>query len=147
VKMWTDVTLQALCTQAYIVYLVDYSDQAKAALTANTVTGPLGGLGLTGVLEIDILSTQPDQARQLWETVFAPAPMSADGVQGYGSGPAVRISQGPQDFIEGLVLQVASFQAAQDFLTSAGMLGSATATELTIRPDAVQGLDIRLVQK
>ncbi len=88
VKMWTDVTLQALCTQAYIVYLVDYTDQAKAALTANTVTGsPLGGIGLTGVKEIDILSTQPDQTRQLWETVFAPAPMSADGVQAYGSGP------------------------------------------------------------
>jgi hypothetical protein len=147
VKMWTDVTLQALCTQAYIVYLVDYTEQAKAALTANAVTGPLGGIGLTGVLEIDILSTQADQTRQLWETVFAPAPMSADGVQSYGSGPAVRISQGSQDFIEGLVLQVASLQTARDFLAGLGILGDSTATELTISPAAVQGLDIRLVEK
>jgi hypothetical protein len=149
VKVWTNVTLQALCTQDYIVYLCEYTPEMQAALAsrAGASSGPLGGIGLTGVKEIDIVSTQPDQTRELWQTVFAPAPMSADGVQAYDAGPAVRISQGSDNFIEGMVFEVASLQAARDFLSANGLLGSDAADQISINPAAVQGLDIRLVQR
>ncbi len=149
VKVWTNVTLQALSTQDYIVYLCEYTPEMQAALASHTgaATGPLGGIGLTGVKEIDIVSTQPDQTRELWEKVFAPAPMSAGGVLSFDNGPAIRITLGDQDMIEGLVLQVASLQTARDFLDGAGLLGDSSASELRINSAAVQGLNISLVEK
>lgn len=149
VKVWTNVTLQALATDDYIVYLCEYTPEMQAALAsrASGATGPLGGIGLIGVKEIEIVASQSNQTRELWQKVFAPAPLSADGVLSFGAGPAVHISQGSENSVEGLVLQVASLQAARDFLAGVGLLGEVSAKEIQINPAAVQGLDIRLVEK
>jgi hypothetical protein len=148
VKVWTNVTLQALCTDDYIVYLCEYTPEMQAALASRApgATGPLGGIGLIGVQEIKIVASQPDPTKELWRKIFAPAPLSADGALSFGAGPAVRISPGGENSIEGLVLQVASLQAAQDFLAGVGLLGEVSAHEIQIDPTAVQGLDIRLVE-
>ncbi len=149
VKVWTNVTLQALCTEDYIVYLCQYTPEMQAALAsrASSATGSLGGIGLIGIKEIEIVTSQIDSTRALWQKVFAPAPLSEDGVLSFGTGPAVRISPGNEDSIKGLVLQVASLQAARDFLAGADLLGEVSAHEIQINPAAVQGLDIRLVEK
>jgi hypothetical protein len=149
VKVWTNVTLNALCTESYIVYLCEYTPEMQASLASRTQasSGPLGGIGLVGVKEISINSTQPDQTKNLWKTVFAPAPMSADGVMSFDTGPAVGISQGSTDIIESLVLEVASLQTAKDFLTQNGLLGQVSGDRVSIDPAKVQGLDIVLVEK
>jgi catechol 2,3-dioxygenase-like lactoylglutathione lyase family enzyme len=148
VKVWTNVTLQSICTNNYIVYLCEYTPEMKTALVSRSrsATGPLGGIGLIGVREIGIVSSRPDQTRELWATVFAPAPLSADGVLSFEAGPTVRISQGGEDQIERLVFRVASLQSSREFLVGAGMLGETSANEIKIDPTAVQGLDIRLVE-
>jgi len=149
VKVWTNVTLNGLCTDYYIVYLCEYTQQAEESLEqraqANPV--PLGGIGLVGVKEIDVASTQPDQTRSLWKTVFAPATMSAAGELSFDSGPSILISGGDMDVITGLVLEVDSLQAAQDFLAQNGLLGEVSDGQVSINPDAVQGLNILLVEK
>lgn len=148
VKVWTNVTLQALSPTNYIVYLCEYTPEMQAALAgrASASAGPLGGIGLTGVREINIVAMQPDQTKELWKTVFAPAPMSAEGKQTYEAGPAIRITKGDADFIEGLVFEVASLQTARNFLTTNGILGEDAVDQISIAPAAVQGLDIRLVE-
>jgi len=149
VKVWTNVTLNGLCTDNYIVYLCEYTPEMQEALAsrAQANTGPLGGIGLVGVKEIAITSTQPEQTQELWKTVFAPAPMSADGELSFDSGPAILISDGSMDIIEGLVLEVDSLQVAQDFLAQNGLLGEASEDQISIDSAKVQGLDIRLVEK
>ncbi|MBN2026106.1 MAG: hypothetical protein JW854_05040 [Actinobacteria bacterium] len=149
VKVWTNVTLNGLCTDYYIVYLCEYTQQAEEHLEqraqANPV--PLGGIGLLGVKEITVASTQTDQTRALWKAVFAPAPMSSDGEMTFDSGPSVLISEGDMDVITGLVLEVDNLQAAQDFLAQNGLLGEVSDGQVSIAPDAVQGLYIVLVEK
>ena len=149
VKVWTNVTLSALCTEDYIVYLCEYTEQMEQALQeraqANPV--PLGGIGLVGVKEITILSTQSDQTLGLWETVFAPVTATDDGALSFGNGPDVLITDGDMDVIAGLVLEVESLQVAEEFLALNGMLGEVGDEEISIDPAAVQGLDIRIAEK
>ncbi|RJP34295.1 MAG: hypothetical protein C4536_02980 [Actinobacteria bacterium] len=149
VKVWTNVTLNGLCTDDYIVYLCEYTQEMEDALEqraqANPV--PLGGIGLVGVKEIVVDSTQPEQTRDLWEMVFAPATMSADGELSFDSGPAILISAGDMDVITGIVLEVEDLQAARDFLAQNGLLGEVSNDRVSIDPEKVQGLSIVLVEK
>ncbi|MEW6554664.1 MAG: hypothetical protein AB1384_10310 [Actinomycetota bacterium] len=149
VKVWTNVTLNALCTDDYIVYLCEYTEQMEQALAerAQASPVPLGGIGLVGVKEITVLGTQSDQTLDLWETVFAPVTATDDGALAFGSGPAVIITDGDMDVIAGLTLEVENLQVAEDFLAVNGMLGEVGDEEISIDPAAVQGLDIRLVEK
>ncbi len=148
VKVWTNVTLNGLCSEDYIVYLCEYTPQMEESLEqraqANPV--PLGGIGLIGVKEIAILSTQTEQTRDLWKTVFAPVTMTDDGALSFGSGPAVLITDGEMDVIAGLVLEVESLKVAEEFLALNGLLGEVGDEEISIDPDKVQGLDITLVE-
>jgi hypothetical protein len=147
VPFWTNVTLKALCAPYYVVYLCEYTEAARSALDSRKVSGPLGGMGVESVKEIDIISTDAAALRKKWEEVFAPNKMSSDGVMSIGTGPAVRISQGKANLITSLVFQVTSLSKAKAFLEEKGLLGKSTADELTLDPAKVQGLDIRVVQK
>ncbi len=149
VKVWTNVTLNGLCTDNYIVYLCEYTEVMKEVLEkrARDNPVPLGGIGLMGVKEIILASTQSGQTRDLWETVFAPAVMSIDGELNFGSGPSILISNGSKNVIEGLILEVDSLQAAKGFLAQNGLLGEASDREISIDPAKVQSLDIRLVER
>jgi hypothetical protein len=149
VKVWTNVTLNGLCTDDYIVYLCEYTEQMEQALQeraqANPV--PLGEIGLTGVKEITVLSTQAEQTLDLWKTVFAPVTTTDDGALAFGSGPAVLITDGDMDVITGLLIEVENLQVAEDYLALNGMLGEIGDEVISIDPAAVQGLYISLVEK
>jgi hypothetical protein len=147
VKVWTNVTLNALCTDSYIVYLCEYSPEMAAALASHTTSGPLGEIGVLGVKEIIVGSTDCQQLRQQWSNIFAPAPMSSDGSISFDSGPAVRISPRAENSIVALVLEVSSLKQARTFLRTNGLLGDDSGTEISIDPTKVQGLDIRLIEK
>lgn len=147
VPFWTNVTLNALCTPKYIVYLCEYSDAAKAALGAHTTTEPLGSLGVVAVSKIVIGSTDVSALRDAWRTILAPLSMSGDGLMTIDAGPAVEIVDANADGIQGLVLKVASLEQARSFLEGQGLLGDSTGNELRIDPTKIQGLDIRIIQK
>ena len=147
VPFWTNVTLNTLCTPAYIVYLCEYSNAAKSALQAIEVSGPLGGLGLVSVSEIRIGSKDAGALRQKWSDAFAPSSMSAEGLMPIGEGPAVAVASSDQDAIQSLVFEVASLKQAREFLQAQGMLGDSSDNELRIDPTKIQGLDIRVIQR
>ena len=149
VKVWTNVTLNGLCTDAYIVYLCEYTPEMKEILAKRAQDNPLppGGIGLMGVKEIMIASTEPEQTRKRWKTALAPAPMSKDGELSFESGPAIVISGGSRDVIGGLVFKVNSLERARAFLEQKGLLGKASRDHISINPATVQGLDIRLVER
>ena len=147
VPYWTNVTLKSLCTPDYVVYLCEYSEIAASRLASHKVSGPLGGMGVESVKEIDITSTDAAAQQKKWEEALAPNKMSSDGVMAIGTGPAVRISQGKADVIASLVLEVTSLSKAKAFLEEKRLLGKSTADELTLDPTKIQGLDVRVVQK
>jgi len=147
VPFWTNVTLNALCTPAYIVYLCEYSDAAKSSLQAIHTPGPLGGLGLMSVSEIRIGSKDAAALKDAWRQAFAPASMSPEGRMPIGKGSAIGIVSSDQDTIQGLVFQVASLKQAREFLQAQGMLGDSSDNELRIDPTRIQGLDIKVIQR
>lgn len=148
VKVWTNVLLNALGNDQYIVYLCEYTPEMEKSLAnrAQAATGPLGGIGLVGVKEITIGTAQPDQLRDQWKEIFAPATMSADGLLSFEPGPGIRISSNADEIITGLVLEVASLETARDFLVQKDLLGNSSEGRISINPDKVQGLNITLVE-
>lgn len=146
VTMWTNVTLQALGTKEYIVYLCEYSPEAKAHLEGRKATPPLGGIGVTSMKEVDIVTTDVEKARKDWEQVFAPSKMSSDGLMPIGDGPAVRIRAGTTNRIAAIVFEVQSIDKAVEYLKSKNLLATSTASQAKVDPTKMQGLDIRLVK-
>jgi len=149
VPVWTNVTLKALCTKDYIVYLCAYTPAAKAHLVSVTSASkpPLGPLGVTSVKEAVITSTDPEATISTWKKAMVPVSTSSDGTMTFQSGPAIRIIKGSTDMIATLIIEVASLDTAKTFLQKNGLLGKSTGSELTIEPSKVQGLDIQLVQQ
>jgi hypothetical protein len=148
VLLWTQQFLDALCTDAYVVYLCEYSPSYLQHLRDRTANLParLGGIGLTSVREV-VLSTRDHSARmEAWDAFLAPA-IRLDGRYRIGNGPALRFVPGGEDRILSLLLEVESLDAARSFLQGKGVLGSVGADRITISPAAVQNLDIQLVQK
>jgi len=146
VPVWTNVTLNALARPHYTVYLTEYSQTYTSLLGSHKVSGPLGKIGVTKMDELVISAKDPTAVQKQWQTAFAPAPMSS-GVMTIGTGPDIQIVKGTGDDIVTLMLEVESLSKAKDYLQSQGLLGQSTASELTIAPAAVQGLDIRIVAK
>ena len=65
----------------------------------------------------------------------------------WAAAPAVQVDQGGEDAITTLVFKVASLETAKAALSDLGLLGAATATQLTIDPAKVQGLQMVFVQE
>jgi hypothetical protein len=146
VLLYTTMTLDALTTKAYIVYLCQYSADYKAKLDAHKATPPLGGIGLMSTAEIDIIAKDVSKARDQWSKIFAPAKMNKDGLMPIGSGPAVRITAGPTDVITTIVFNVQDLQKAVTFLQGKNMLKSSTSSVAVLDPTKSQGVQIKLVQ-
>lgn len=147
VPIWTNVYLEALCFQDYVVYLCEYEDVAKSSLTSRGVKGSLGELGVESVREVVIESKDPESLEKKWAEIFAPCSFSSDGTMAIGEGPKVRISEGKDDAIRAIILEVTSIDMAREFLEKNQLLGKSSADELRIAPAEVQGLDIRIVEK
>jgi hypothetical protein len=147
VPAWTNVTLKALCGPEYTVYLCEYTPAMKSRLAGRQTTGPQGPLGIVSAEKIVVTSKDATKLRDTWSTTMAPDKMSTDGVLAMGSGPAIQVDQGGEDAITALVFRVKSLAAAKSALQSAGLLGTASATELTVDPAKVQGLQLVFVQE
>jgi hypothetical protein len=147
VPMWTNVTLNALCTKDYIVYLCQYAPQVATKLASGKSTGPVGKIGIESVSEIMLTSKDPSAFQETWNKAMAPAKMNSDGVMQVDGGPSIRISRGDSDYFASLLFEVASLSEARTFLQQNGLLGESTNNQISINPAKVQGLDIRIVQK
>ncbi len=126
VPLWTNVALNALCASNYVVYLCEYTDAAKSALDAHKMSGPLGGMGVTGVSKL--VGGGAAGLREQWRKAFVPAKMSGGGRMTWSDRPAVQIVEADADTSVSLVLQVQSLDTARDFLPGRGMPGAPPAT-------------------
>ena len=147
VLAWTNVTLKALCGPEYTVYLCEYTPQMKAALEGKKTTGPQGPLGIVSVEKVVVTSKDAAALRDTWSAAMAPDAMSPDGLLAMGDGPAVQVDQGDEEAFTTLVFKVASLETAKATLSDLGLLGEATASQLTVDPAKVQGLQMVFVQE
>jgi hypothetical protein len=105
-----------------------------------------GSLGLVDVQELVVGTTDLAQAREQWQHLFAPLATINENEWQFESGPALRLASDERDEIVAMTWRVASLERAHTFLQSKGMLGETTAHQITIAPEAMYGLEIRLVE-
>jgi hypothetical protein len=104
-----------------------------------------GALGVERVTEVVAGVKDFGAARELWRTLYAPAPEKAAGVWEVDDGPAVRLVPAASNSIQTLTLKVSSLERAAVSLRESGMLGAVTDNEIAIAPARLEGLDVRLV--
>jgi hypothetical protein len=121
--------------------------RAAAAAAAEELSGRGGGaLGLERVREVVLGARDLATEQEHWQRLLAPARPGPDGAWQLGDGSALRLVSDELDRIQALVCEVSSLERAGEFLGREGMLADGPAGEVRIAPDALQGVDLRLVE-
>jgi hypothetical protein len=115
----------------------------KAALDAQRG----GALGIESVEEIVAGLKDVEDAQRLWGNLLAPVSETASNVWEIADGPRVRLVSSNENAIQTLVLNVSSLKRAATFLDEKKMVGSFNEDQLTIAPEKIYGLDVRLVEE
>lgn len=110
--------------------------EAKELLRSSAEAKPIGPVGILGVEEIVVGTTDLRAARRDWNKLA----QSQDDLWGFGYGPAIRLVQSERDAILQLVVNVGSLAQAQENLRTCSALDGGLLVEL------VDGVSARLVQ-
>src|SRR4051812_6185674 len=103
-------------------------------------------LGLERVKEVVAGVRDFRRAREMWARLYAPATEVSKGVLEVDGGPALRLVESGENSIQSLALQVSSLERAETHLRERGMIGAVTDDEITVAPEKIEGLKLRLVQ-
>ncbi|MDT5061879.1 MAG: hypothetical protein QOH63_2338 [Acidobacteriota bacterium] len=120
--------------------------EKRAADKATLATGQGGALGVESVKEIVAGVKDFDGARKCWEKFLEPTGEMAQGVWEIADSPAVHLVPADESLIQALVIKVSSLKKAETFLTETSMLGALEEGQVTIAPEKIYGLDVRLVE-
>jgi len=156
--LWTNVTLSQLSDSdtpmdaTLHIFLSEYtpeyvdSKQRRERLRTALAHNDGGPLGIDGVVEVTIGTTNPDVSRKLWGELLAPQTSSTEGFWTVGNGPSIRLVRAEKSAIQGLIIRVRSLGRAEAFLREHGLLGSVSQGLVMIDSSRVDGLRISLVE-
>jgi hypothetical protein len=106
-----------------------------------------GALGIERVREVILGARDVRAERERWQRLLDPAQPDRDAAWQLGDGPALRLIADDLDRIQALVCEVSSLARARDFLDREGMLAACPPGEVRVAPDALQGVELRLVER
>jgi catechol 2,3-dioxygenase-like lactoylglutathione lyase family enzyme len=133
------------------VFLSEYNPayvdvgQRRARLRRELAARAGGPLGVLGVEEIVVGTTDLDAANRLYERLLEPK-THVSGAWRIGDGPAIRLVPAEEDLVQRLVIGVVSLERARRFLEARELLGSASETQVTIAPSRMYGVSIVLIE-
>ena len=105
-----------------------------------------GSLGLEDVQELLIGVANPDKAQEQWQRLLTPLEPIHSREWQFKEGPGIRLVPHELDEILAMTWKVASLEQAKTFLQAKGMPGEVTANQVTIAPETIFGLELRLVE-
>ena len=144
--------LPALIPEGAEVFVCDYKDRQlilrSQAENRAILAGRNGGpLGLLGVEELLVESTDLTRSLEAWSALVARTHAAGDQVLvEFDSGPRIRIQRGESNRFVGISLLVRSLEEAEAFLAAGGLLGPRIDNGLSIDPEALGGLRILIVE-
>jgi hypothetical protein len=121
-------------------------DEKRVADRASLEAQAAVALGVQSVAEIVAGIKDIEEANRRWRNFLAPAMEAASNVWEIADGPRVRLVSATGNAIKTLVLKVSSLKRAETFLAESEMVGSIGKDGLTIAPEKIYGLDVRLVE-
>jgi len=104
-----------------------------------------GALGISGLAEIRMSVPDIEHAARGWDRVYRRI-TGRDHCWDLGNKMMLSLHAGSLQMVTSLMFRVHSFEKANDALKERGLLGEHTENEAQILPDAVDGLDFRLVR-
>ena len=147
---YTTVTLPSLSTPLLPVSLVEYSDQflqvtVRRKQWGNRLLLNRGGpLGIESMHAIILESDNLKKYEAEWIRLLGKP--DKNGYLHSVLGPAFLIVPGSKSGIQRIVLQVKSLFRAEKFLTDQKLLGNKEKGEIFLKPSAVQGLRLSLIE-
>jgi hypothetical protein len=114
------------------------ADRVRLEVTGND------GADVRAVREVTVVSPDVAVARERWERLLGPPDRERDHWTLDG-GPALRLIEGPREQLGAMALEVSSLSQARDHLAAQDLIATDRPDELTIAPEPVGGLDIRIV--
>ncbi len=133
------------------VFIVRYNPEwrdidAERRISAAQMAARDGGvLGVRRVKEVAVGSTHLTMSSSRWRALLRPAAEETALCWQVGDGPAIRLIAADNDGLHHMVWEVNSLDRARAALEELGMLGVVMDDMVTIAPDKIFGLDIRLV--
>lgn len=103
-----------------------------------------GPLGLIRTREVIVSARDAASEQERWQHLLDPVQPSQPGRWVLGDGPAIRLVEGAKDEISAVVWEVHSTDRAAEWLRGQGWLGGERDGDLSIAPEPLQGLDVRL---
>ncbi|RPJ43473.1 MAG: hypothetical protein EHM21_11480 [Chloroflexi bacterium] len=104
------------------------------------------GLDVQRVYEITIGVQEYERAYDCWKALLEPLPEISKGIWELPDGMHLRLAKRPANGIRRMIWQVSSLNRAAQFLHKREMLGKERSGMISIAPEKIMGLDIRLVQ-
>ncbi len=148
---WSTVGLKDLPPFETDVFFCDYKFRKAVAARRKAADDKLaarnrGPLGIVGAAEITVGVQDLEEARSKWSALLAPSPRISEDAFIFADGPRIRFVRAQSPGIQGIVLSVRSLNEAEKFLAERDLLARDEAGHISISPEAIDGLSIRLVQ-
>jgi hypothetical protein len=127
-----------------MVFGVDYNPIWRSAniIEENSHTG----LDVLRAYEVTIGVKEYERSYGCWKALLDPHPEISKGVWELPDGLHLRLIERPANGLRRILLQVSSLNRAAQFLYKNEMLGKERNGMISILPEKIMGLDIRLVQ-
>jgi hypothetical protein len=105
-----------------------------------------GPLGIIGVEEIVLYSSDYLASKAKWQNLFDPIEAVEDGYWRVGSGPSLRLVESSIDVVYSVLFKVRSLEAAADYLNEHSLLSTYRDEVLSLDEKALMGLKVQLVK-
>jgi hypothetical protein len=133
------------------IFFIDYKFRKAVADRHAAINDELksdkgGPLGIIDASEIIVGVRNIKEARRKWSVLLTPSPQISNDVFLFKTGPAIRLVRTKSPGIKGIILRVNSLDHAVMFLDEHGWLSKDENGQVTISPDVIEGLSIKLVE-
>lgn len=148
--LWTNVRINGIGPADSWLFVCEYHFDSKLRQTAahDELQKLKGGpLGLLGVKEVLIETSDLQAARARWKNLLPSAIEQETGVFTLSSGPVIRLAAGKKDTLRSLTMEVSSLSQARTALAAQSIAYDDKGTEILLGNGTTQGLPFRLVQR
>jgi hypothetical protein len=148
--LWTNVKINGIGPADSWLFVCEYHFDSKLRQTAareelQKLKG--GPLGLLGVKEVRIETSDLQAARARWKNLLSSAIEQGAGVFTLSSGPVIRLAAGKKDALRSLTIEVSSLSQARSVLAAQSIAYDDKGTEVILGNGTPHGLPFRLIQR